>query len=353
MRALWSGNISFGLVTIPVKLVTATEDRSVRFNQLRASDHSRVGYQRVAKADNEPVDYDEIVKGYEYSPGQWVVFDKEELEALKPESSRTVEIQQFVPLEQIDPIYFDRSYYVVPDQNGAKAYGLLARAMEAKGTVAVCSITLRDTEHLATLRLREGVFVLATMHWPDEVRPVDHEQLGTADLPEPRRQEVAMAEQLIDSLTEDFDPSQFTDTYRQAVLEAAEAKVSGQEVTTARHEEEPAPVVDLMDALRRSVGAGAESASAAGDGGEAEEGEEVDEGAAQQEPGDEAAATKTTQKKAAKKATKKGGGKKQTSKSTSKKASKKSTAKKSAAKKGTAKKSAAKKASSSSQRKAS
>lgn len=343
MRALWSGNISFGLVTIPVKLVTATEDHSVRFNQLRASDHSRVGYQRVAKADNEPVDYDEIVKGYEYSPGQWVVFDKDELEALKPESSRTVEIQQFVPLEQIDPIYFDRSYYVVPDQNGAKAYGLLARAMEAKGTVAVCSITLRDTEHLATLRLREGVFVLATMHWPDEVRPVDHEQLGTDDLPEPRRQEVAMAEQLIDSLTEDFDPDQFADTYRQAVLEAAEAKVAGEEVTTAQHEEEPAPVVDLMDALRRSVG-GADSAPAA-------EGDE--DGGEQPESEDEAAAEKTTQKKATKKAAKKGGGKKQATKSASKKAAKKSTAKKTAAKKGTAKKSAAKKASSGSQRKAS
>lgn len=323
MRALWTGNISFGLVTIPVKLVTATEDRSVRFNQLRASDHSRVGYQRVAKADNEPVDYDEIVKGYEYAPGQWVVFDKEEIDALKPQSSRTVEIQQFVPLDQIDPIYFDRSYYVVPDQNGAKAYGLLARAMEAKASVAVCTITLRDTEHLATLRLREGVFVLATMHWPDEVRPVDHEQLGTADLPEPRRQEVEMAEQLIDSLTEDFDPSQFTDTYRQAILEAAEAKVAGEEVVAAREEPEAAPVVDLMDALRRSVGEAGEGAPAAED----------EEGAGQQpeETEEPAGSKKTTQKKAAKKAAKKGGGKKQTAK--------KSTAKKTAAKKSTAKKS--------------
>lgn len=331
MRALWSGNISFGLVTIPVKLVTATEDRSVRFNQLRASDHSRIGYQRVAKADNEPVELDEIVKGYEYSPDQWVVFDKEEIDALKPESSRTVEIQQFVPLEQIDPIYFSRSYYVVPDQNGAKAYGLLARAMEAKETVAVCTITLRDTEHLATLRLREGVFVLATMHWPDEVRPVDHEQLGTADLPEPRRQEVAMAEQLIDSLTEDFDPSQFVDTYRQAILEAAEAKVSGEEVVAARQETERAPVVDLMDALRRSMGEADDAAPAAGD--------ESAEGTGDGQAANASTTTKQRpQKKAAKKAAKKSGGKKQTAKSASKKTGKK-TAKKSAAKKSAAKKS--------------
>lgn len=345
MRALWTGNISFGLVTIPVKLVTATEDRSVRFNQLRASDHSRIGYQRVAKADNEPVEYDEVVKGYEYAPDQWVVFDKEEIDALKPESSRTVEIQQFVPLEQIDPIYFSRSYYVVPDQNGAKAYGLLARAMEAKGTVAVCTITLRDTEHLATLRLREGVFVLATMHWPDEVKPVDHEQLGTADLPEPRPQEVDMAEQLIDNLTEDFDPNQFVDTYRQAILEAAEAKVAGEEVVTGRQESEAAPVVDLMDALRRSVGEAGQATSSEGDGQEPDD---------QQEHEQPAAGKKPTQKKAAKKAAKKGGGKKQTSKSTSKKSTaKKSAATKSAAKKGTAKKGTTKKASSGGQRKAS
>lgn len=311
MRALWTGTLSFGLVTIPIKLVAATQDRSIRFNQLRASDHSRVGYQRVAKTTGEPVDYDDIVKGYEYAPGEWVVFTKDELDALKPESSRTVEIQQFVPLQQIDPIYFARSYYVVPDERGAKAYGLLARAMEAKGTVALCTITLRDTEHLATLRLHEGVFVLATMVWPDEVKPVDHSELGTDDLPEPREQEVAMAEQLIDSLTEDFDPSAFTDTYRQRVLEAAEAKVEGHEVVTAGEHTEPAPVVDLMQALRDSMGDTQGHAS----GGDTDQ---------------HAGATSASTGSSAETATKKASAKKASAKKTAKKAAQKKATKKAA-----------------------
>lgn len=324
MRPLWTGTISFGLVTIPVKLVSATEDRSVRFNQLRASDHSRVGYQRVAKGTDEPVDYDDIVKGYEYAPGEWVVFSKDELDALKPESSRTVEIQQFVPLEQIDPIYFARSYYVMPDERGAKAYGLLARAMEAQGTVAVCTITLRDTEHLATLRLSDGVLVLATMLWPDEVKPVDHGQLGTDDLPEPRQQEVTMAEQLIDSLTEDFDPSAFTDTYRERILEAAEAKYEGREVVTAAEETEPAPVLDLMQALRDSMRRSeSEEPADRADGGEA--GEAGDGHSAGEGQGGSGTAAKKSAKKTAKKSAKKSAGK----------ATKKSAQKKAASKKAT------------------
>jgi len=328
MRALWTGTLSFGLVTIPIKLVAATQDRSIRFNQLRASDHSRVGYQRVAKTTGEPVDYDDIVKGYEYAPGEWVVFTKDELDALKPESSRTVEIQQFVPLQQIDPIYFARSYYVVPDERGAKAYGLLARAMEAKGTVALCTITLRDTEHLATLRLHEGVFVLATMVWPDEVKPVDHSELGTDDLPEPREQEVAMAEQLIDSLTEDFDPSAFTDTYRQRVLEAAEAKVEGHEVVTAGEHTEPAPVVDLMQALRDSMGDTQGQAS----GGDTDSDTAA---AAATAPGGDTdqhagATSASTGSSAAKTTTKKASAKKASAKKTAKKAAQKKATKKAA-----------------------
>lgn len=326
MRPLWTGTISFGLVTIPVKLVSATEDRSVRFNQLRASDHSRVGYQRVAKGTDEPVDYDDIVKGYEYAPGEWVVFSKDELEALKPESSRTVEIQQFVPLEQIDPIYFARSYYVMPDERGAKAYGLLARAMQAQGTVAVCTITLRETEHLATLRLSDGVLVLATMLWPDEVKPIDHGQLGTDDLPEPRPQEVTMAEQLIDSLTEDFDPSAFTDTYRERILEAAEAKYEGREVVTAAEQTEPAPVLDLMQALRDSMrrSEGDEPADGGDDRGAGEAGDTHSAGAGRDGSG---TAAKKAAKKSAKKAAKKSA-KKSAGKATKKSAQKKATGKK-------------------------
>jgi DNA end-binding protein Ku len=253
MRTMWKGSLSFGLVTIPVRLYPATEEKSVSFNQLRASDHSRIGYQRVSKADGQEVPYDEIIKGFEYEPDRYVVFDPDELDALKPPSSRTVEILQFVPLEQIDPIYFQRSYYLAPEAAGAKAYGLLSQAMRDKSTVAVCKITLRDKEHLATLRLRDDVFVLETMYWPDEIRALSIEDLDIGEIPEPRPQEVAMAEALIENLTEDFVPSAYTDTYRQKVLDAVRAKVEGQEITIVDEAGEPAGVVDLMEALRASV----------------------------------------------------------------------------------------------------
>ena len=253
MRTLWKGSLSFGLVTIPVRMYPATDEKSVSFNQLRASDHSRIGYQRVAKADGEEVAYDQIVKGYEYEPDRYVVFEPDELDALKPPSSRTVEILQFVPLEQIDPIYFQRSYYLAPEAAGAKAYGLLSRAMKDKSSVAVCTITLRDKEHLATLRLRDDMFVLETMYWPDEIRALSLEDVDITEVPEPRPQEVAMAEALIENLTEDFDPSAYVDTYRQKVLDAVRAKVEGQEITVVDDTGEPTGVVDLMEALRQSV----------------------------------------------------------------------------------------------------
>ena len=252
-RSLWKGTLSFGLVTIPVQLFAATEDKSPSFNQLRASDHSRIGYQRVAKSDGAEVAYDEVVKGYEYAKDHYVVFDADELAALKPTSSRTIEIQQFTPLDQIDPIYFDRAYYLAPEPSGTKAYGLLAGAMASTEAVAVCKITLRDKEHLATLRLRDGVFVLETMHWPDEIREFSLEEVDIHELPEPRPQEVAMAQQLIASITEDFDPSGWQDSYRQRVLDAVTAKVEGQQVVVSEEEGEPAAVVDLMEALKASV----------------------------------------------------------------------------------------------------
>ena len=253
MRTLWKGSLSFGLVTIPVRMYPATDEKSISFNQLRASDHSRIGYQRIAKADGEEVPYDQIVKGYEYEPDRYVVFDPDELDALKPASSRSVEILQFVPLDQIDPIYFQRSYYLAPEATGAKAYGLLSRAMRDKSSVAICKITLRDKEHLATLRLRDEMFVLETMYWPDEIRSLSLEDVDIDEVPEPRPQEVAMAEALIENLTEDFDPSAYKDTYREQVLEAVRAKVEGQEITMVDDTGEPAGVVDLMEALRQSV----------------------------------------------------------------------------------------------------
>jgi DNA end-binding protein Ku len=252
-RTLWKGTLSFGLVTIPVGLYTATEDKSPSFNQLRESDHSRIGYKRVAKSDDREVPYDEIVKGYEYERDRYVVFSKEEIEDLRPTSSHTIDIQQFVPLEQIDPIYFDRSYYLAPEPSGAKAYGLLSEAMRDSKAVAICKITMRDKEHLATLRLRGDVFVLETMHWPDEIREFSLEDVDITEVPEPRPQEVKMAQQLIASLTEDFDPSAWSDEYRERVMSAVEAKVQGAEVVVQPSEKEPAAVADLMDALRASV----------------------------------------------------------------------------------------------------
>ena len=276
-RSLWKGTLSFGLVTIPVALFSATENKTPSFNQLRASDHSRISYKRVAKADDEEVTYDDIVKGFEYARDHYVVFSKEELDGLRPASSRSIEIEQFVPLEQIDPIYFDRTYYLAPEPSGAKAYALLAGAMTDGRSVAVCRITLRDKEYLATLRLlperpwtgvADGddgngsgngdeptgpLFVLETMHWPDEIRAFDLSDVDIDEMPEPRDKEVEMAKQLIASLTEDFDPTQYRDSYRDKVLEAVEAKVEGQEVTVTEEAEEAAPVVDLMAALKQSV----------------------------------------------------------------------------------------------------
>jgi DNA end-binding protein Ku len=271
-RSLWKGTLSFGLVTIPVALFSATENKTPSFNQLRESDHSRISYKRVAKADDEEVPFDEIVKGFEYARDHYVVFTKDELDAMRPKSSRSIEIEQFVPLEQIDPIYFDRTYYLAPEASGAKAYALLAEAMTDGGSVAVCRITLRDKEYLATLRLLPNLptadgdeqepvgplFVLETMHWPDEIRPFDLREVDIDEMPEPRDKEVQMAKQLIASLTEDFDPQQHHDSYRERVIEAVEAKVEGQEVTVTEDAEEAAPVVDLMAALRQSVEAAEE-----------------------------------------------------------------------------------------------
>jgi DNA end-binding protein Ku len=264
MRTLWKGSLSFGLVTIPVGVYTATEDKSPSFNQLRASDHSRIGYKRVAKADGEEVAYDEIVKGYEYARDHYVVFDKDELDAMRPASSRTIEILQFVPLSQIDPIYFQRSYYLGPEPAGAKAYGLLAQAMRDQGSVAICKITMRDKEYLAALRLREEVFVLETMFWPDEIRDLSLSELDIEEVPEPRPQELQMARMLIESLTEDFEPTAYTDEYRQRVLDAVARKVEGQEVSVSEREVEPTAVVDLMEALKQSVEATRRKSGAGG-----------------------------------------------------------------------------------------
>ncbi|MEE8599589.1 Ku protein [Euzebya tangerina] len=280
-RTLWKGTLSFGLVTIPVGLYTATENKSPSFNQLRRSDSSRIGYKRVAKVDDEPVSNDDIVKGFEYEKDRYVVFEKEELDALKPKSSRVIDIETFVPLSEIDPIYYDKPYYLGPEETGAKAYALLTQAMKEAQSVAMCRVTMRDKEHVAVLRLverpvggdgadgeSEAVLVLNTMHWPDEIREFSLADVGIDEIPEPREAEVQMALSLIENYSGSFDPENYVDTYRSKVTEAVQAKVDGEEITVAETEEEPASVVDLMAALKASV---ERSKSAAADAGQERE----------------------------------------------------------------------------------
>ena len=250
MRSIWNGAITFGLISIPVRLFTAVEEKSLKFHQLHASDNGRIRYKRVCSIDEEEVPYDEIVKGYEYEKDRYVVFSDEELERLPSDSIRAVDVVSFVPLEEIDPIYFQKSYYLAPEPTGIKAYRLLARALQDSGRVAIAKFTLREKERLATLRLHDGVFVLETMYWPDEIRRADFDELEK-DV-EIRPQELAMAKTLIDNLTDHFQPDQFTDSYRQRLEAAAEAKIAGQEVAVAPTAE-PTQILDLMEALKASV----------------------------------------------------------------------------------------------------
>jgi DNA end-binding protein Ku len=251
MRSIWKGAISFGLVTIPVKLYSATEQKDVSFHQVHRDDGGRIRYKRVCTLDGEEVPYADIAKGYELASGEMVVLTDEDFEDLPLSTSRRIDVLQFAPAEQIDPIYFAKSYFLEPDAQGAKPYVLLRNALESSGQVAVVKVALRQRESLATLRVRDGVFVLETMLWPDEVRTPDFGFLEE-DI-EVRAQELKMAESLITTMESDFDPSEYHDTYREALQQVIEAKVAGKEVIAPQEEEEAGPAVDLMAALRASV----------------------------------------------------------------------------------------------------
>jgi DNA end-binding protein Ku len=251
-RAMWKGAISFGLVTIPVSVYPATEEKTLRFNQLHDDDGGRVRMKRVCSIDGEEVGYEHIVKGYEYEKDRYVILTDDDFEAIPVESSRAIDIQQFVELEEIDPMQYKKSYYLVPEETGAKAYALLREALNRSGKVGIAKVSFRDKEHLAALRFRDEAFVLETMYWPDEIREAD---FGGVDVSAKiRPNELEMAQTLIENLTADWDPMEFKDDYREALLRIVEAKINGEEIEIV--EAEPtAKVVDLMEALKASVAA--------------------------------------------------------------------------------------------------
>jgi DNA end-binding protein Ku len=297
MRSIWKGTVSFGLVSIPVKLYTATEERDVSFHQVRRSDGSRIRYRRVAEADGEEVAYGDIAKGFQLPSGDTVVLTDDDLADLPLPTTRVVDVLQFVPLEQVDPIYFARSYYLEPEKTAAKPYVLLRDALERSGKVAIVKVAIRSREQLATLRVREGVIVMETMVWPDEVRAPDFAFLDEDITPRP--QELSMAETLVESMAGDFDPGEFHDDYREALQKVIDAKIEGHEVVASPDEEvsKPGNVVDLMAALRASVDAAKKSR---GEGGSKTESESAApaKASAKKAPAKKAAAAKTATKAA-------------------------------------------------------
>ena len=271
-RAIWSGAVSFGLVNVPVKLFSAVSPKDVRFHQLEEGTGNRVRQKRVSSETGEEVPFDKIVKGYEVSPGHYVPIGPDELHALDPESSRSIDIEDFVELDQIDPLFYERPYYLVPEKGGAKAYGLLVEAMRQSGKVGIARFVLRTKQYLAAVRPLDNALVLETMYYADEVvEPDDLEGLPSGHDVSDR--ELKIARQLIESLATDFEPERYHDTYRERVLELIERKAEGQEVVAQPEVERPAKVVDLMAALEASLEAvkerrvGSED-PAAGSGGE-------------------------------------------------------------------------------------
>ncbi|QGG96425.1 non-homologous end joining protein Ku [Actinomarinicola tropica] len=264
-RSLWTGSISFGLVTVPVKLFSATEDKDIRFHQFERGTGERVRIRRVAEGTDREVEFGDIDKGYEVTKGQYVIVTPEELESVDPGRSKTIDIEDFVGLEEIDPVYFQSTYVVAPaNEAAARPYKVLQMAMERSGRAAIARFVMRSKQHLAVVRPVEGRLLLETLYFSDEVRAVDDiRELGYLDeAGEPRDREIEMAEQLLDSLTTEWEPSRYEDTYRERVLELIESKAEGRTLVT-EEEEESAPVIDLMAALEASVKRAKEGRAAA------------------------------------------------------------------------------------------
>jgi DNA end-binding protein Ku len=254
-RAIWSGSISFGLLNVPVKLYSAVARRGISLREIRESDGARIRHRRVAEGTDEEVPYEKIVKAYEITKDRYVPLSKEELAALDPKKTRAIEVQDFVDIAEIDPIYFDSPYYLGPADGAEKAYSLLARAMEASGRVAIARFVFRNKEHLAAIRPGEGVLTLTTMRFADEVvPPAELDDVLPSEKPKVGKREVEMAEQLIDSLTRRFDPAAYRDEYREELLAMIERKAAGEEIVTAPVDEgEPTRAPDLMAALEQSI----------------------------------------------------------------------------------------------------
>ena len=285
MRAIWKGAVSFGLVSVPVKLYSATESKDISFRQVHAQDGGRIKYQRVCSIDGEEVPYSDIAKGYETEDGEMVIIDDSDMEDLPVSSSREIAVEKFVPSEQIDPMLFEKSYYLEPEKTGAKPYALLRQALLESDRMALVTVALRNRTSLAVLRVRDDVIVLQTMMWPDEIRQPD---FGSVDTSDAKPAEVKMANMLVETLAGDFEPDEFEDDYRAAIEEMVKAKIEGGEVKrTPQSTKTSGEVVDLLAALQKSVNA-AKSAR-----GEADE---------EDKPAKEkSSAKKTTKKSAAKK----------------------------------------------------
>ena len=263
MRAIWKGAVSFGLVSVPVKLYSATESKDISFRQVHAQDGGRIKYQRVCSIDGEEVPYSDIAKGYETEDGEMVIIDDSDMEDLPVSSSREIAVEKFVPSEQIDPMLFEKSYYLEPEKTGAKPYALLRQALLDSDRMALVTVALRNRTSLAVLRVRDDVIVLQTMMWPDEIRQPD---FGSVDTSDAKPAEVKMANMLVETLAGDFEPDEFEDDYRTAIEEMVRAKIEGGEVKrTPKSTKTSGEVVDLLAALQKSVNA-AKSARGEADG---------------------------------------------------------------------------------------
>ena len=263
--AIWSGSISFGLVAVPVRVVSATKSRDVRFNQLEEGTNARIRYRKVSEASGAEVPNDQIRKGFEIAPGQYVVVDDEEIRALAPKSSRMIEIEDFVNLDDIDPVYFEQPYYLTPDATAVKPYRLLVDAMTELRKVAIGRVVMRSKESLVAIRPLDGVLCLETMRYADEVLPREGLVPEDATATEPSERELAMARQLVETLAGPFDPERYHDEYREQLRDLIDRKAAGEEIVAEPMVEEPGKVLDLMAALEASLaraGAGSEGEAA-------------------------------------------------------------------------------------------